>query len=137
MLKRFLIAIAVALTISGCSTSKDTELAEKKVAEFHSLLDTKRFGEIYATSADDLRTAAKEQEFLALLEAVNRKLGTVKQADRQAWNVNYHTSGVFVTLTYKTAYTEGDASEQFIYRITDGQAKLVGYHVNSNVLITK
>ena len=136
-LSRLIFIVALFIFMAGCSMSKDSEIAEKKIPEFHSLLDSGRFKDIYAASADDLKKASKEDEFVALLEAVSRKLGKVRTTERMTWNVNYHTSGTFVTLAYKTAYAEGDASEQFVYRIIDGQAKLAGYHINSNILITK
>jgi hypothetical protein len=80
---------------------------------------------------------SKPEDFVALLEAVHRKLGELKSADKQNWNINFHTSGTFVTLTYKTSYSEGDAAEQFVYRIDGGAASLAGYHINSNALILK
>lgn len=126
-----------AFMLLGCSMSKDSEIAEKKVPEFHLLLDSGRFSEIYSASSDELKKVSKESDFVALLEGVHRKLGNNKTSERQTWNVNYNTSGTFVTLTYKTTYSEGDASEQFVYRIQDGEAKLAGYHVNSNAFITK
>ena len=61
----------------------------------------------------------------------------MQKAERQTWNINYHTSGTFATLVYKTQYAEGEATETFVYRIKDETALLAGYHVNSNALITK
>jgi len=134
---RIALLLLPALLLLGCSMSKDAEIAETKVPEFHSLLDSGQFSEIYLASADELKKVSKEADFVALLDAVHRKLGKKKSSERQTWNVNYNTSGIFVTLTYKTVYSEGDASEQFVYRLQDGDAKLAGYHVNSNVLIIK
>jgi hypothetical protein len=51
--------------------------------------------------------------------------------------VNYHTSGTFATLVYKTRYAGGEATETFVYRIKSESALLAGYHINSNALITK
>jgi hypothetical protein len=64
-------------------------------------------------------------------------LGKTKSAEKRGWNVNYHTSGTFVTLTYKTSYVEGEADEQFVYRLEGTVALLAGYHINSNALIVK
>src|SRR5437773_3749093 len=106
---RTLILLAtVVLTMSGCSMSADTAAAEQAVPKFHELLDSGRFVEIYEGSAEDLKKVSTQQDFVALLEAVHRKLGNTKSSERQSWNVNYHTSGAFVTLTYKTLYAEGE-----------------------------
>ena len=76
-------------------------------------------------------------DFVAVLDAVHRKLGTVQKTERQTWNVNYHTSDTFATLVYKTQYVGGEATKTFVYRIKGGSALLAGYHINSNALITK
>ena len=117
--------------------SQDSAVAEAKIPEFHSLLDAGEFRAIYAASADDLKKVASEKDFVALLDAVHRKLGQVKTTTRQTWLVNSRTSGTFVTLTYKTVFAKGDATEQFVYRIENDQAVLAGYSVNSLALITK
>ena len=91
----------------------------------------------YAGEGQELKDVAKQQDFVALLQAVHKKLGNLRSTVPQGWNVNYQTSGTFVTLGYATHYAEGDASEQFVYRIKDGKALLVGYNINSNALILK
>lgn len=129
--------IAVATALAGCSMSADTKLAEQAVPRFHEMLDAGQFEAIYTASAEDLKKAATRENFVALLEAVHRKLGATKSSNQQGWNVNYHTSGTFVTLNYSTAYAEGEAAEQFVYRLQDKKALLAGYHINSNALIIK
>lgn len=123
--------------LSACSSSADIDAADHQVPAFHKLLDGGRFEDIYGGSSDELKAASTQADFVALLEAVHRKLGDTKSAERQSWNLNFHTSGTFVTLTYKTVYAEGDAAEQFVYRIKDGEALLVGYHINSTTLVLK
>jgi hypothetical protein len=136
-LLRAALIVLVAWCIGGCSMSADTALAEKQVPQFHALLDEGRTAEIYAQASEDLKNAASEADFVALLDAVHRKLGTVQKSERQTWNVNYHTSGTFATLVYKTQYAGGEAAETFVYRIENDTALLVDYHINSNALITK
>jgi hypothetical protein len=137
MTRVLVLTAALMLAICGCSMSTDTAAAEQAVSGFHELLDTARFSEIYEKSSDNLKKVATQRDFVALLEAVHRKLGKTKSAEKRGWNVNYHTSGTFVSLTYKTAYVEGEADEQFVYRLEGKVALLAGYHVNSNALILK
>jgi opacity protein-like surface antigen len=137
MTRTFLRLIALAFALAGCSASADTAAAEAGVPRFHQLLDAGKFAEIYEQSSEDLKKTATQQDFVALLEAVHRKLGNTKSSDKQGWNINYHTSGTFVTLTYKTVYAEGEAAEQFVFRMQGKVAALVGYHINSTALILK
>ena len=130
-------AVAAAVAIAACSAGADSRLAERAVDEFHQMLDAGQFEAMYSASADELQKATTQEQFVALLGAVHRKLGSVKAATRKNWNVNYQPSGTFVTLVYSTSYAEGEAAEQFVYRMQDGKALLAGYHVNSNALILR
>lgn len=128
---------ALALVLAGCSMSADTAAAEDSIPKFHQLLDAGQFDAIYQQSSDDLKKAATQRDFVALLEAVHRKLGNTKSSGRIGWNVNYQTSGTFVTLDYKTAYDSGDANERFVFRMQEKNAQLAGYHINSTALILR
>jgi hypothetical protein len=137
MTRTFLLLVALAVTLLGCARSADTAAAEQAVLNFHELLNAGRFTEIYELSSDELKKASTQSDFVALLDVVHRKLGNTKSAVDQAWNVNYHTSGTFITLTYKTVYSEGGAAEQFVFRMQGDSATLVGYHINANALVVK
>ncbi len=129
--------VAATLVLVGCSLGGDAKLAEQAVPRFHQMLDAGQFDVVYADAADELKRASSRQDFVALLEVIHRKLGNSKTSTRQGWNVNYRTSGTFVMLTYATVYDQGDAAEQFVYRLVGEKALLVGYHVNSNALILR
>lgn len=128
---------ALVILLAGCSMSADTKMAEGAVERFHTMLDAGQFQDIYAESADDLKKVTTQEKLTALLEAVHRKLGVMKSSMKQSWNVNYHTSGTFITLIYATAYQGGDAREQFMYRLEGADAKLAGYYINSDALVLK
>ncbi len=129
--------VALVCILCGCSMSADTAVAEQAVPKFHEQLDAGRFDAIYNDSADELKKATTQQDFVAFLDAVHRKLGNAKASDKTSWNVNYQTSGSFVTLGYKTTFDGGSAQEQFVFRLQDKAAVLVGYHINSTALILK
>jgi hypothetical protein len=129
------LAVLFLLALTGCSMSADTSLADAAVPQFHEMLDTGRFVEIYAAAAQDLKHIVSQKDMVALLEGIHRKLGDTKSAQRKAWNINYQVTGIFVTLTYATQFAEGDATEQFVYHLEDHKALLAGYHINSNALL--
>lgn len=128
---------AAAFVLSACSMSADTELAEKAVPRFHASLSAEQYESIYSEASEDLRRATTRESFVELLGGVRKKLGVVRSSAMQSWNVQYHTSGTFVTLNYATVYAEGEAIERFVYRLKGEQALLAGYHINSNALVMK
>jgi hypothetical protein len=130
-----LIVIAAISCLAACSSGADTQLAQQAVTQFHAALDSGQSAAIYDASADDLKKVSTREKFAAFLDAVHRKLGNSKSSTQRGWGVNYQSSGTFVTLTYGTTYSEGDATEQFVYRLADDQALLVGYHITSNAFV--
>jgi hypothetical protein len=137
-MRRFAVgALALVSVLCGCSMSADTAVAEQAVPKFHEELDAGRFDAIYNESADELKKTTTQQEFVAFLDAVHRKLGNTKASDKTGWRVNYQTSGSFVTLGYKTTFDGGSAQEQFVFRLQDKAAVLVGYHINSTALVLR
>jgi hypothetical protein len=121
---------------ASCSSGKHLDTVEREVTRFRELMSSEQFSRIYSDTAEELKKTATEEDLVKLRTAVNAKLGPIKKADRNGWNVNFHTSGTYVTLRYKTDSEKGDGTEQFVYRIAKGKAILVGYHISSNALIT-
>ena len=107
------------------------------MTRFHQALDAAQFQVIYTDSADDLKNVSPAERFVSLLTAIHRKLGVMKSTQRQTWRVNYAASGTFITLSYATVYEGGAANEEFVYRISGAQARLAGYHINSEALVLK
>jgi hypothetical protein len=112
-------------------------LAESEVPKFHEYLDAGRFEELYNQSSDNLKNTASKEDFVKLATAIHNKLGNVVESKSNSYNINYNTSGTFVTLVYETSFASGKGTEKFAYRIKDHKAILNGYWINSNDLITK
>ena len=123
------------VALTGCSSGKDMSVAEAQVPVFHQQMVAQNFDDIYAQSDDILKRAATSKELTSLLEAVNRKLGSVTEATRTGWRVNYGTGGEVVTLQYDTHFARGKGVETFVYQINHNKALLAGYHITSNELI--
>ena len=122
---------------SGCGSTKGKATAEKAVAEFHHKLDNGDFGGIYSATHPDFKKASAEKDFVAILEAVHRKLGNTVSADQAGWRINSINLQTNVELSYKTTFSGGDAVESFNYRIDGANALLLGYNINSQTLIIK
>ena len=127
--------VAAALARSACSIGKDVPLAEAGAARFHQSLDAGKFAETWQSAAPELRAATPQDKWLALLDAVHRKLGKFRTSKTIGWNDNFNNGVHFIVLNQEAQYERGTAQEQFVYRIDAGKAALAGYHVNSDALI--
>lgn len=78
-----------------------------------------------------------EKEFVSVLDAVHRKLGTVQGTIEHGWQVNSFNLQTNVVMTYETKFEHGTGTEQFVYRVGDVEPTLVVYNINSADLITK
>lgn len=132
---RVFLVLAMVLVVPGCSVQADIGAAERSVPAFHAMLDTGRFAAIYRAASAELQGATSERDFVALLDAVHRKLGASQRWEKISWGVNYRRSGTFVTLLYKTRYAGGEASEQFVFHMQGKAAALAGFHISANALI--
>ena len=133
-----LVSLALLAMCSCGSATKDTAAAKQAVLEFHSQLDAGRYTALYESADPKLRRITTETDFTKLLDAVHRKLGTVRQSDMRAWNAAWYAGqGTTITLTYNTTFSAGSGTEQFIWHVNDGRPLLYGYNINSAELIEK
>jgi outer membrane murein-binding lipoprotein Lpp len=130
------LALLSPLLLAGCSASANIDSAKAGVQQFHSMMNASQFQAVYDQSDAAMKQATPADRMFKFLSAVHRKLGAAGPSSLQNWYVNYTTSGQFVTLNYKTTFASGFGDENFIYRVDNGVAKLVGYHINSDALIT-
>jgi hypothetical protein len=128
--------LVAAFLVTGCSSGQDLNLAQAEIERFRQLMAAQQFGQIYSEASDELKKTAGEQDMVRLLTAIDRKLGPVKNAEKNGWNVNYATSGTSATLKFNTQFERGTGAETFVYRIAGGKAQLAGYNITSNALVT-
>lgn len=131
---RNLLIGALALTGAGCSAGTDVAAAEREVQRFHELAAEQQIDRIYEQSTDEFKRAATQEQFRSILEVIDDRLGPVRRTNRQGWHVNYTGAGNIVTLTYNTQFERGRGTEEFVYRIDNERARLLGFHVNSDAL---
>jgi hypothetical protein len=132
-----LLAVSFVLVVAGCGGKQQIANAEAAVTQFHVQLNDGNFDQIYTDSDSAMKNASSREKFVTFLEAVHRKLGSVKSANRKTFFMNYGTSGKFLRLTYATQYDADNATEEFVFRVNGNDVTLVGYHINSEALITK
>jgi hypothetical protein len=134
-MRNSVIAITALVALEGCSAGADMALGEAEIAKFHAALNASQLDAIYSNADPALHEAAKPEEFNQLLFAVHRKLGPYQSGKTATWVDNATPGGRFLTINYASQYSRGAAQENFVYRLANGQARLVGYHINSTALI--
>ena len=132
---KYAFAVVLLAALLGCSSGEQMATAEKEVAVFRQLLETQQFAKIHANGSDELRKSVSEADLTKILGVIAAKLGKVKSSQKSGWNINFHTSGTFVTLGFNTDFEKGAGTEQFVYHVSGGKAKLVSYNVNSPALL--
>jgi hypothetical protein len=130
---------AACISVSSCgSSAENVESAKRGVTRFHAQLDSEQYAALYAASDDGFRRTTNEPDFTKLLEAIHRKLGAVQQADLRNTMLAWRTGqGSTVTLIYATDFASGNATEKFVWHVTNGTSTLYGYYIDSNDLITR
>jgi len=131
------VCLSASLFIVACGAQKDLAAADTAVARFHQQLDSQDYVTLYVQADQKFRDATKQDDFVALMTAVHKKLGRVGNVARKGFFVNYNTSGSQIRVNYATKFGEGDAEEQFVWSKNGDNLALLGYHINSNALIVK
>jgi hypothetical protein len=129
-----LLAVAALIGLSGCSISQDKAAAEAGVARFRQQLDAGRYQEIYRTGGPEFRGTGSEEAGTRFLQTVHDRLGAVRNAQQTGWRVNFNSGGSVAVLNYETEFARGRGTEEFVFRLAEGQPTLIGYHVNSDAL---
>jgi len=131
------LALIGVLALSSCSFGASTHLAEEAVTEFHRLYNAESYQTIYSAADPAFRNTMTESDYVTFMSAIQRKLGPHKSSTSAGWRVSSGLNGTQVSLAYKSEFAAGTATEQFLYRISSGKSNLVGYNINSPLLIIK
>lgn len=137
MYSRWSWLLVVLFALVGCSGGARRADAERAVEEFHQRLDRGSFAIMYADTHPDLKAATSEKDFVAFLDAVHRKLGTIRKTEQLSWRVGSFNLNTEVSLTYKTTFDSGEGMESFSFRFDGGRAMVRGYNINSKELVLK
>lgn len=128
---KFMGAMLAVCVLASCAKPADPDQAEQAVPQFHMALMGGDFSGIYGRAARELQQAQSQQDFVSYLQKVRSALGEVKGAERTATKIE----GRRVTLSYKTSYANGPATEEFVIRADEGQEPvLVAYRLLTPVL---
>jgi|ERR1051326_4122479 hypothetical protein len=137
ILALFVLSSGFMLWQCGSGMAEGRRMANASVEHFHDQLNAGQFDQIYAESDARFQSAGSKLDILKLFEAIHRKLGNTKSQTLSFWNMNATTSGFFITVTYDTSFERGSGQENFTWVKVGNKLSLVGYHIQSNALITE
>jgi hypothetical protein len=120
------------MLLAACGVKESYNASEAEVQAFHQQLSAGQHEKIWLQAAPEFRKGTDKAKFIALMEAIERKLGKVVETERTNWSAN-NTNGVStVTMTYKTAFEHGSGTEKLVYLwVTDERLALLNYSINS------
>ena len=137
LVTRVFLASCFIVSMCGCGAKEEIHTADMAIGQFHEQLNAESYTQIYDASDAAMKNAVTQEKFVALLDAIHRKLGWVKNSNRQSFFLNYATNGKTVRLTYSTQFDNDKAAEEFLFRVSGKEAYLMGYHINSDALVTR
>ena len=128
-------AVVLALgAAAGCSRSGvSPQAADVATQDFRQRYERKEFGQLYAGAAPEFRAGASEALFVELMKNISQKLGSWQSA-RPLGNTKVAGEANKVVFQFKSQFSNGEATENFVWRSEGGKPVLVGYHINSRAL---
>jgi hypothetical protein len=112
-------------------------MSDQTVTQFHNQFNARQFHEIYMVASDDFRRDTTEADMFAYLEAVRRKLGTVKNSQQAGWQVSARPLGWIYERKYETESSDGKGTESFVILLRDDKGWLQDFKIDSPALNLK
>ncbi|MBI4354388.1 MAG: DUF4019 domain-containing protein [Candidatus Omnitrophica bacterium] len=133
-----LLLVGLTGMISSVKSQAILPQAEHVAEEFFTQFNASQFEAIYDNLADGrLRLVQSKKDFLALLQAVQKKIGKVVKKNREATKLQSLADGVYFEIAYTTVHESGSAVETLTLRKNNEKWLLVGYTVASRELILR
>lgn len=130
---RYVLVLAAALAVTGCSMGQDMATTDAAVADFHAKMNNGQFAAIAAAAGPEIKNGGTE--FGDFVGKIHAKLGAFKSTTRQGFNDNVNNGDHTFTASYASVYATGPAAENFVFRLNGAKPVLIGYHVESAALL--
>lgn len=124
-------AIALALLLGACNPRSRVESARKAVEEFHRLYNASDFEGMYRFSGSAVRSSVSLSAFVRYERNVRDKLGSLKSAEVENYNILYLFRGPQVRLDYKCGFEKAQAVESFEINFKHDLPSIDGYRIDS------
>jgi hypothetical protein len=130
-----IVAVALGLgAAAGCTEPRlSRQATESATRDFRDRYERKEFSQLYAGAAPEFRADASEFLFVQAMSQISQKLGPWQSAKPLGAAKVAGADDKFV-VRYQSRFSNGEATENFIWRNAGGRPLLVGYHINSRTL---
>jgi hypothetical protein len=128
--------LALSVLLAACHPLQDASQVDAAVEQFHTRLASGDDDAIYREAGPEYQRSLDAQTNRNFLARVRRKMGTPGRATRTGYNVMYNPGGATVNTQYQVSYSNGAAAETFVWRVKDGKATLLGFTINSPLMLT-
>lgn len=135
MKSHLILALMAGGVAAGCMSQADTSAVEAAAAEFHRLQAQGDDAAIFEAGSPAFRARATVENLARLNNVVRAAQGcSAPVRNPNVWNNNVTTSGHFITVVYNRTCDGGEMTENFVFVVSDGAAKLNGYNVSGMAL---
>jgi hypothetical protein len=130
-------AVSFSTSCSSCAAAmiQGRKAGEAATAKFHSDWNNSDWDSIIAYCDPAMFENTPEPKLRKFFAAVHAKLGNQQSAKEGVWRSNATTSGTYFLVNFDTQFEKGSGTESFTWKLYGDQAKLVGWHINSNALL--
>lgn len=122
-----LMGLCVACTVTAVYYTEEKRLAKDAAARVHQLLNDAKYEEIYELTDETAKAKKSKSDLVNLMKYVRENRGRVVETSLDDREITPHDNFLEVTDVYRTKFENGIALEQFIWYVSNGQAKLYSY----------
>ena len=134
LVRSLLIAACLSICVLGCSLAQNKRVADRAIRRFHDQFNEQRAGEMYQQADTSLKNLMTEKQFTEMLRQANTQLGKVQSIEQEEWRSKWNEqNGSRVTVTVKTKFAKGKASEFFVWAIEGEEARLCNYRISIEI----
>ncbi len=121
------------ISLSACSISVDTEIAELAAEEFHKSYNAGSYENIYINAEPSFKDYISKKKFIFLLKKVNERIGIYKSSSLiQSSSVKSTQNDTVIMLVYKADYQfDQNVKVYFQYKVVDDRAMLANFNISS------
>jgi predicted Zn-dependent protease len=127
------VGLTLLVALPACvNVEKTTTQAQAATDEFHARFSEGQFAQIHDDADPEFQKATTGTQLAALLGDHRARLGHFTRAtSTRAVEVSRGTNGTVVRVVYDSAFAQGSAEEQFVWKIQGAQARLWKYWITN------
>ena len=128
---KIITAALAALLLAACDPMSQLNEAEERIEAFHATYNGGDAHRLYGLTAEEFREGTSPGQMDELVALVSDRMGKVISTEREGININSEGGVTITTLTMKTTFEKGEATETFRFFGSGDEMGLVSWNVDS------